>query len=237
MHGLRGWSVQPIIRHIGVAAAMILLFFMPGSSFAVTLSCQKQNITVTAPDFKLANRVCARAATSLDLLASCNLQQTDPFSIEVTPVLPSEFGECFGVFHCNDDLVQVLAPDALSEAIHRSGNFTNLPLDVLFDSLVTHEISHVLAFQSSSGVPRTSAEAEYIAYAMQMESLPEKDRNAFLQAHPVTQPVSLMGLNDVILSFSPEVFAVRAWTHFRIEGNGCEFIRKILKREVNFPTQ
>jgi hypothetical protein len=53
----------------------------------------------------------------------------------------------------------------------------------------------------------------------------------------VTEPVALLGLNDIILSFSPEVFAVKAWTHYSQQGNGCEFIQRILKHEVNFPAQ
>lgn len=220
-----------------LAAAVFILTLSPVGSFAVTLSCQELDITVTAPDAELANRVCARAAASLDLLASCQLQQTDPFSISVSPILPPGFGRCFGVFHCNDDLVEVLTPDALSEAVQLSGSFTNLPVEVLFDSLVTHEVSHVLAFQSTVGAPRTAVEVEYIAYALQMQSLPEDDRNAFVEAHPVTEPVALMGLNSIILSFSPEVFAVKAWTHYHQEGNGCEFIHGILKHEVNFPTE
>ncbi len=134
-------------------------------------------------------------------------------------------------------MVQVLDPEALSLAIRQAGNFASMPIDVLFDSLLVHEISHALAYQSSLAPPRTTAEAEYIAYAMQLESLPADVRDDFVASHPVTQPVSLMGLNDIILSFSPEVFAVKAWTHFRTEGNGCEFIRSILEQKVNFPRQ
>ena len=72
---------------------------------------------------------------------------------------------------------------------------------------------------------------------MQIESLPEEARDALLAAHPIARPVSLTGLNDIILSFSPEVFAIKAWTHFQTEGNGCEFIRRVLEQEVFFPTQ
>lgn len=220
-----------------LAPVVVFLTLPPVGSFAVTLSCQGLDITVTAPDIGLANRVCSRAAASLELLASCQLKQSDPFSISVSPILPPDFGGCFGVFHCNDDLVEVLTPEALSKAVQTSGNFKHLPVEVLFDSLITHEVSHALAFQSTLGAPRTAVEVEYIAYAMQMQSLPTEDRNAFVEAHPVTEPVSLMGLNNIILSFSPEVFAVKAWTHYREEENGCEFIHRILKHEVNFPTQ
>jgi hypothetical protein len=215
----------------------VALGVKPDIAFAVTLVCPGQDITVSAPDRFLADKVCSVAAGSRDLLASCHLQQTEPYSIDVSSVLPPEFDECFGVFHCADNLVQVLDPASLSDAVLRTGHFTNLPNDALFDSLLVHEISHVLAYQSSLGPPRTTPEVEYVAYAMQLEALPAAARDKFVAAHPVTQPVSLMGLNDIILAFSPEVFAVKAWTHFRTEGNGCEFIRSVLDRTVRFSTQ
>jgi hypothetical protein len=237
MHKPWYWIVQFTRRQIGYAAGIIPFVVSPGIALAVTLSCPDQDITVTAPDVDLANRVCSRAAASRDILESCHLRQTKPFLIEVSALLSPELDGCFGVFHCDDDVIKVLAPDALSGVVQRTGSFTNLPPDVLFDSLIIHEISHALVFQSSTGSPKTAAEVEYIPYVMQMKSLPEDARAAFVAAHPVTKPVSLMGLNDVILAFSPEVFAIKAWTHFQSEGNGCDFVRKILKREVSFPSQ
>lgn len=229
--------VRETYRRFIATAAFVTCVLKPGIALAVVLACPGQDITVEAPDIRLADRVCSVAAGSRNLLASCGLQQAEPYSIEISSPLAPEFEECFGVFHYEDNVVQVLDPVALLEATRRTGNFAHLPIDVLFDSLLVHEISHVLAYQSSLGPPRTKAEAEYIAYAMQVESLPAAIRNEFVAAHPVTLPVSLIGLNDIILSFAPEVFAVKAWTHFRTEGNGCEFIGQILKQRVNFPRQ
>lgn len=216
------WTYLRIVHGL----ALVTLLLKPTIALAVTLSCPGQDITVSAPFTSLANRACSVAAASRAILASCNLQQTVPYSIEVNSLLPPDFHDCFGIYHCDDNLVQVLAPDALSEAVQRTDTFTNLPLDVLFDSLLVHEISHVLTYQSNIGVPRTAAEVEYIAYAMQMELLPASVRDDFVAAHPVTQPVTLMALNSTVFSFSPEVFAVKAWLHFRTEGNGCEFVRR-----------
>lgn len=228
---------QRLNRRILYAAALGALTLNPGVVLAETFTCPGQDITVDASSTALANKVCSVAAKSRALLASCHLRQTEPFLIEVIHRLPPGFEECFGVYHCNNDLVQVLDPDALSDASRRTGTFGSLPADVLFDSLLVHEISHVYAYQSRLGPPQTIAEVEYIAYAMQLESLPAAARDTLLTDYPVVPPVSLMELNDIILSFSPEVFAVKAWTHFRTEGNGCGFIRSILEQKADFPAE
>ena len=237
MTGSRYRFFQRSNERVLYAATLGVLTLHPDIALAVTLTCPEQNITVEAPNTTLANRVCSVATKSQKSLASCHLLQSEHYIIEASSHLPPEFDDCFGIYHCDDNLVQVLDPDALSEAIRRTGTFSSLPVDVLFDSLLVHEISHVLAYQSSLGSPRTTAEVEYIAYAMQLESLPAEARDKLVSNHPVARPVSLMGLNDVILSFSPEVFAVKAWTHFRTEGNGCDFIRSILEQKAIFPAQ
>ena len=147
---------------IPLAAAVLALALVSPAS-GETFKCAGLEVSVVAEDRALANRICSVAATALDRLSQCALRQTRPFDIRVSQTLPSPFNGCFGVYHCADNSVEVLDPAALSRAVEATGDFAQLPTDVLFDSLIVHEISHVLTDQSGLSDPRTSAEIEYIA--------------------------------------------------------------------------
>jgi len=241
----RVWSVQGIMSFhhptlagnlSGPLAAAVLALALLSPASGETLRCAGLQVSVVAEDPTLANRICRVAATALDRLSQCGLRQTSRFDIRVSRALPSAFDGCFGVYHCADNSVEILDPAALARAAEATGNFAQLPTDVLFDSLIVHEISHVLTYQSGLSNPRTSAEIEYIAYAMQMEALPASARDLLRRAHAIQRPVTVTSLNDVILAFAPEVFAVKAWTHFTTPGNGCSFVQRVLDGTVPFPS-
>jgi hypothetical protein len=79
------------------------------------------------------------------------------------------------------------------------------------------------------------AEAEYPAYALQIESLPANVRDGFLQSFDqTTAKAETFVFNDIILSVDPFFFAARAYGHFTALGNGCGHLRALLDGEARF---
>lgn len=106
--------------------------------------------------------------------------------------------------------------------------FRVLSAETYFDSVVVYELAHAAAEHTLRAGATSRADMEYIAYAMQIESLPAKARAALRAEWPVQVPVPQERMNDFVLSFVPHRFALLAWTHFDTEGNGCAFIEELL---------
>jgi hypothetical protein len=79
------------------------------------------------------------------------------------------------------------------------------------------------------------AEAEYPAYALQIESLPPDVRDRFLQSFDqAAAKADTFLFNDVVLSADPFFFAASAYSHFKALGNGCGHFRALLAGEARF---
>ena len=198
---------------------------------AATQQCPTLPLSVTTDDAALSERICDAAQRAAKLSAECGISQSEPVQIQVLDGLNSDYPKCAGIFHCAEAKIDLVAPDSLAKVLGTDHPFLEIPRDILYDSLVVHEMTHALTYQTRNGPLDGTAETEYIAYAIQMWFLPEDVRTSFLSRHPITEPVTLAALNDVILGFSPAVFAVRAWKHFEAPENGCQFIQRLLDGE------
>jgi hypothetical protein len=219
---------------INVLAAIALVVFSNTSAQAGRLSCPDVQATVTAEDDALARQVCEAAARSIERLTACRLRQTAPVHISVLPKIENSRPECMGRFLCHDGRVELLAPQTIKSALPPESPFAQLDAHAFFDSLVTHEITHALIFQTLGGTAGSVAQNEYIAYAMQLDALPAKDREKLVAPYREEGEVTLTELNGFILSMKPARFAARAWLHFRAPENGCHFLGLILDGEVSF---
>jgi len=225
-------------RGRGLASIFAAVFVLNQAAVPVAMAatqCSSVAVTVSADEAALTERICAAAGRAVDLMAACGITQTEPVQIEVIDGLNPDHPDCAGIFHCSEARIELVAPDYLTEALGADHPFIEIPRDPFYDSLVAHEMAHALAYQTRQGPLKSTSATEYIAYAMQVSSLPEDIRAAFLSNRSVTEPVTPMALNEVILAFSPADFAVRAWKHFQAPENGCRFIQRLLDGENLLP--
>jgi hypothetical protein len=110
-----------------------------------------------------------------------------------------------------------------------------LPLRDFYRSLIVHEVVHGVMHQNLKRQWAAHAEAEYPAYALQIETLPPDVRNAFLQSFDkaATKAGSFL-FNDVVLSADSFFFAASAYEHFMALGNGCGHLQALLAGEARF---
>ena len=76
---------------------------------------------------------------------------------------------------------------------------------------------------------------EYLAYAMQIASLREDDRDKAFKDLQAGEPASLDGIDEVALLFGPSQFALRSSLHFSQAENGCAFVDRILNADPLLP--
>lgn len=119
----------------------------------------------------------------------------------------------------------VMVPDAI---------YLLFPKDVLLRSLLTHEMAHALAFQTSGGREIAVVDHEYTAAAMGLELMAPEWRDVLIEAAPVSLPSNEVLFHIRIYATAPRNFAVNAWRHFSLPQNGCGLIQRIVEGDASF---
>lgn len=224
------------MRTVALILAMTCLVPAPGGSLAGIRQCGDPLLAVQATSDALADRACTAATAAKALLLSCGLVQTDPITIEVVAAArhPS-FGDCLAVFDQRTGCLQVTELDRLTALLPAGDARAALPPEVLFSAAITHELAHALLRQSAGKTEVAATEQEFVASALEMESLDPKWRDLLLQSHPVRPPGSLGLVTLSIYALDPRAFANNAWVVFDQRAMGCTLVRKITEGRFRFP--
>ncbi|MBN2905255.1 MAG: hypothetical protein JXJ18_00945 [Rhodobacteraceae bacterium] len=177
-------------------------------------------------------RICAIVAAARPGLAACHLQQGRALDIQVVPEITHPNAACMGTYDCRDERIRITHPDALGNLLTPDSIWRRIPPEALFASLIVHELAHAFLDQAEcTGVP-CLADHEYIAYALQIDSLSPANRAAVLRGHTVPLPVDPTRLNGFIALAAPNRFAQSAWLHFAQPENGCDFVGRLIRGEI-----
>jgi hypothetical protein len=214
----------PCARRFAVAS---LCLCAAGASAEMSV-CGDPMLSVAAGSPAAAARICTAAIAAKDHLATCGLTQSAPVTIHFLPRIEGLAGHCAGVYRRGSNRISILPPEQAARAMPQESAFSALDSRVWFDSLVTHEMAHALMDQTIDAEPRCSADAEYVAYAMQIGSLPTGERDRLLAGVEHRGTAAAENLNAFLLFMNPDLFAVLAWRHFDARGNGCAFVAGII---------
>lgn len=177
--------------------------------------------------------ICDTARSAKATLQGLGLDLSRPVTIRLADRIEGTPDGCIAAFDSGRGDLRILTPDCLSELDAGFGSFLDLPVDALFDSLIVHELTHAAVDQSSADIEPTAH--EYLAYALQLDSLPAVERQMLLGKTTVTGPVELDHLDPLLLWVHPVGFAVRAWRHFDAEPDKPAAVARILSGETRFP--
>lgn len=205
----------------------LLLGSGPAGASDAAVPCPDQPVTVAHADAALTDRICRATALARDRLGACGLVQTRPIAVEVIDVIDVDHVACIAAYDCSRDVLRVLPPDRLAAPGVVQAPFGDIPAEALFDSLVVHELTHAFLQQTAAENP-SRIDHEYLAYAFQLDVLPEEDRARILAVAPADGPPSLDRINIGILMFAPAAFAARAWRYFDGPGGRCDSVADVL---------
>lgn len=193
-------------------------------------------LSVDARNDALAAQACDAATEAKALLLSCGVVQTDPIHISVVDhAMHPSFGECLAVFDQRTGCLEVT--DIANQASHLPANDARaaLPPEVLFAATITHEVTHALLQQAAGAVQVAATEQEFVANAMEMQSLDPASREMLLQASPVAPGGALSLVHLSIYALEPRAFANNAWLLFDRPEMGCALVQKIIEGKYRFP--
>ena len=190
---------------------------------------------VIATDVALAKRVCAVVERAAPVFERCGLGQSRPVVIRIANE-PTEM-QLMGHYGFESNEIRLQAPKNLAQVLDDSSAYLKIAPEQLFESIVVHELTHAYFHNTRCGMETCLAGHEYIAYAMQFQTLSTQDRNALIDALPASIPVELEWFTDERLNETPELFAANAWRHFSRPGMGCAFVRDIVAGDAVFPSE
>ena len=219
--------VQPTIALFGV-------LLLPVRPLAGTEHCEKQPVEVTGQSSHENRLVCSAAGDALRLLARCEISARRPLQVDVVPEVRHPLGaSILGHFDIRQQKVRIVE-EAKIHPLIQGTPYANLPRRDFFRSLVVHEVVHAVMHQNLKRSATSHAAYEYPAYALQIESLPPKVREQFLQSFEQPAIHSDHIFNDAVLMFDPYFFAARAYSHLKAAADHCANLNALLEGEVPF---
>lgn len=218
---------------IAAALCAVASFGCAGPAVAQAVPCPADaRLSIDAETPEQATHVCKVVARLRTPMADCHLEQRRPLVIRIVDELTHPEAGCMGSYDCRDDSISVAPPETLATRVSDDSIWRRIAPGALFDSLIAHELAHAFLDQAECrGIP-CYADHEYIAYAMQIQSLSTKNRAAILQGHKVTDPTDTGRLNDFIAQAAPNHFAQAVWLHFSRPENGCAFVGRLIRGDA-----
>jgi len=217
---------SPAPRMLALAIALAML--LPPAAWAQPFVCEGGLLTVEGADAQTAERVCTATVAAREHLAQCGLPQRRPVTVEIRAEIDGPADHCAGLYECGSARIALIPPDGVASVMPPESIFAPLPPGDYYDSLVVHELVHALMDQAECSDARCDADREYVAYALQIDSLSPANRELVERFREIERPVDPARLNDFLLFMKPDVFAAHAWAHFDEPGNGCAFVADLV---------
>ena len=200
----------------------------------LTLACPTPLAVVHAADEAEAADACAAVAAAHAHLSAFGLGNDAEIRIEVAETLPVGQGHCVAMYDSSAHSVHLLSAHCLEGNPGRLGPFPDLPVEVLFDSLIVHELAHAYVEASLEGRSLPRVGHEYLAYALQLDAMDPADRARVLAEAGVGAPPDTGIFSEALIGFAPLSFAAMAWLHFRAEGGDAQAVARVLSGETPF---
>ncbi|WP_157374063.1 DUF6639 family protein [Salipiger sp. CCB-MM3] len=215
-----------------VALALGVSALLPITLWAEPMPCPDAGFRVEAETAATRALLCEAAVAAREQLGICGLRQSRPIDLVTAPTLEHEIGRCLASYDCTLERIRIIEPDLLRANLLPDDPYAGLPDDVIFRSLLTHELAHALVEQHTSGRKIALVDHEYIANALELMALPPEHRATLLNAAGLTPPVSAGVIDILIYGLAPRRFAAAAYLY--LEEHGCETVRAILDGSASF---
>jgi len=210
---------------------LVQLFISPGLTprvaEAAVSHCADSRVSVSHAEPAAAVTACAAVRDALAFMAAHGFETDLAFLVEVVeePRVPHTYGS----YDRRGIRIEVLSQSACRR--RGGGRLFGLQLDpALYRSIIVHEVAHLVARFNGEDALRDVAGQEYIAFTVQLGTLPEPLLERVLSRYDQPAFARETEITALLHALSPEVFAVKAWRHFRQPGHGAAFYRYLLTR-------
>ncbi len=199
--------------------------------------CVGTNTTVTAESAYDAYLACAGAADALAFLAQHGFTVDTVMRVDIrdTVFVHAEEKPSFrvlGQYDTDEDVILVTSIAGQRKMAAEKPIFGIPYDDALFRSVVAHEVAHAIVEDNFELIKPSRMAHEYIAYIVQLATLPRHLRYQIFDHHQVPAFDSEWEINPMVYGFDPDVFAVKSYLHYRRPAVGTAFLQSLLYREL-----
>ena len=204
---------------------------------AMERKCVGTNATVNADSAYDAYLACAGAADAVAFLWQQGFTVDTVMQVDIldSVFLHADENPSFrilGQFDAKQNRIMVTSIDGQREMAKEKPIF-GVPYDVaLFRSVVAHEVAHAIADDNFHVEEPTRLAHEYIAYIVQLATMPPHLSGLVSTALPGRAFESEMEINAMIYGLNPDLFAMKPYRHYRSSGVGMAFLQSLLSRDL-----
>lgn len=218
-------------QKLGMSLAMVTVL-AAGPALATTQKCPTENDATVVIDFSLQSdftAACTGAARALTYMLDKDFREPPEISIRIIDSLQEN---SVPVAHGHFD-AKTKTATVMSRTVYQDARVQNrvlgLPMDTeLYSSIFTHEVAHAIAHENFAVEKPPTVAHEYIAYTVQLATLPDALRNRILTAIPGTGFEHEREISELYMAFDPDRFAVQVYRHFMRSTNRTEFFARLL---------
>jgi len=211
-----------------VLIVLLLLVNTPGHS-ATPVECPVPGVTLSSVRAEDAEPACQAIAKALAFMADHGFRTDARFTIDVVDrPLSLHNTEVSGTYDARRFHIEVPAFSQAQRMAKRHPPFRMAMNRAMWQGFVAHEVAHAVAQANFRVRPPSLAAHEYIAYVVQLATLPEPVRRELLAGFRNTAFRLDREINATFLQLNPEVFAVKAYRHFVAQPNPGAFFQKLL---------
>lgn len=215
--------------------ALLSLANAPGYS-ATRVACPVQGVTVFSDRVDDGKLACQAVGTALAFMRDLDFRVNVRFTLDLVDRPLSLHGkEVKGTYDARRFHIEVPSFSQAQLMAQRHPPFRSSMCRAMWQSFVAHEVAHAVA-QANFRVLKPSLEAhEYIAYVVQLATLPETLRQQLLEGFDNQAFQHEKQINRIFLQLDPEVFAVKAYRHYVAQPDPKAFFQRLLNRRLSSP--
>jgi len=214
-------------------SAFLIALAIPAE--AESMACQTPYVSIDAQNAEYAALACRAAEWAVNQFASCNIP---PVSRAVIIRIVSQLDAgCVGVYYCDAKRIDILTPPAMQKLRQADSAFALLPNPQFFQAVVVHELTHAATDEMPCPFSACVAAHEYAAYTMEVLSLTPEQQATFAKQAGIDRRISRKELNAGLVLMAPDLFAQKAWAHFRQQDDPCAFIGRIADGTVSLDNE
>lgn len=219
---------------------LCLVFFaavFASPAAAAERRCAGTNATIYAESDADARMACAGAADAIAFLSEQGLTVDTVMWIDIldsvfTSASDNPSFRVLGQFDPRKNRIMVTSTKGQREMAAEKPIF-GIPYDeALFRSVVAHEVAHAIAEENFRVTEPSRLAHEYIAYIVQLATMPAPLRQQILEHETASAFSSELEINPMVYAMDPDLFAVKSYRHYRSASVGVTFIQSLLNRDL-----
>jgi hypothetical protein len=203
-------------------------------SHASGLQCSGIPVSVHAHRASEGDTICRAANYVVRLLQSCGIEAKSALKIQIVQDLVANEGRAYGCFDRSTGVIQLLTLDRCAERLKADASRSGLDPTDYFRSIAVHEVAHGILAQQEGASELPLIAHEYLAYALQIDSMSPSSKQALLEPLHGRGRLSIELPHEILLMMNPVVFGAISYLHFK-NSDQCGTIRSVLRGEVIFP--